>query len=506
MTTTLPAATGFLAAASQDTEIALRPTFAAQGSRTVVRENRGRQHLHIVLLHGAAPDGSLARRGDTAVLLAGELYNQADLHSLLPDGFGASGDADLVLALLDSYGVHAFRLLNGRFAVFAVAGNRALLATDHAGTVPLYVTARPGQVTAATEAKSLAGTSGTGGLAGTRPMYALPGVCQLKAGVVLEIDIVGGMTDVHHTWKPPLGRRILPEADATDLVRDALRRGVRARTGTDTPLVVISGGIDSSSIAALAVEAADGRTIDTLAMGTERHNEFPEAGLVANHLSTRHREIVVSTADLLARLPHTVWAAETTNVDIVEYLLPLTVLYLRADETSRRILTGYGADIPLGGMHREGRLHALETAVSHDMATFDGLNEMTPVLSAVGGHWSTHPFWDREVLDALTSLEAGLKHRHGRDKWVLRTAMADFLPHPTVIRPKLGVHEGSGTTAAFSALLVDAGVPASHLRHAKHLVLQTLFRRVVANGEHPDAVDLADVVDKVAGRQSQSVS
>lgn len=506
MVTTLPAATGFLAVASPDSGVALRPTFAARGSRTVVRESNGSQHLYAVLLHGGAvPDGSLARRGGTAVLLAGELYNQEELSSLLPDDAGADSDVHLVLALLDRYGAPAFRLLNGRFAVVAMVGNRVLLATDHAGSVPLYATARPGQVAAATEAKSLAGTSGVGVPPGARALAALPGVCQLRAGVVLEIDIAKGTTDVHHTWRPPLERRILPEGEATDLVRDTLRRAVRARTGTDTPLVVISGGIDSSSVAALAVEAAGGATIDTLAMGSEQDNEFPEARTVAEHLATRHREIVVPTADLLAQLPHAVWAAETTNVDIIEYLLPLTALYLRVGDTPRRILTGYGADIPLGGMHREGRLAALEQAVSHDMATFDGLNEMTPVLSAVGGHWSTHPFWDRAVLAVLTSLEAGLKHRHGRDKWVLRTAMADLLPAATVTRPKLGVHEGSGTTAAFSALLVGAGVPPSQLREVKHLVLQALFRRVVANGEHPDAVDLAKIVDEVAGMQRQSI-
>ncbi|WP_027660177.1 asparagine synthase-related protein [Salinispora fenicalii] len=515
MVTTLPAATGFLAVASPDSGVALRPAFAAQGSRTVVRESNGRQHLYAVLLHaGAVPDGSVARRGGTAVLLAGELYNQPDLCSLLPDGAAADSDVHLVLALLDRYGVSAFRLLNGRFAVVAMLGNRVLLATDHAGSVPLYVTARPGQVAAATEAKSLAGTAGVGvppgarslaALPGARSLAALPGVCQLRAGMVLEIDVAKGATDVHRTWRPPLERRILPEGEATDLVRDTLRHAVRARTGTDTPLVVISGGIDSSSVAALTVEAAGGATIDTLAMGSEHDNEFPEARTVAEHLATRHSEIIVPTADLLAQLPYAVWAAETTNVDIIEYLLPLTALYLRVGDTPRRILTGYGADIPLGGMHREGRLPALEQAVSHDMATFDGLNEMTPVLSAVGGHWSTHPFWDREVLAVLTSLEAGLKHRYGRDKWVLRTAMADLLPATTVNRPKLGVHEGSGTTAAFSALLVSAGVPPSQLREAKYLVLQALFRRVVANGEHPDAVDFAKTVDEVAGMQRRSV-
>ena len=149
-------------------------------------------------------------------------------------------------------------------------------------------------------------------------------------------------------------------------------------------------------------------------------------------------------------------------------------------------------------MHRENRLPALDTALAHDMATFDGLNEMTPVLSGIAGHWSTHPFWDREVLDLLVSLESGLKRRHGRDKWVLREAMTDLLPRETVTRPKLGVHEGSGTTSSFSRLLTDAGVPGDRVHRAKELVVQHLFDRVVVDGRHPDEVATADVVRLVA--------
>nr|WP_224059399.1 asparagine synthase C-terminal domain-containing protein [Streptomyces kanamyceticus] len=474
------------------------PVFAARGSRATWQERAADLTLHAVLLHSGAPDEACARARGRTLVFAGELYNRDALHRLLPPGRALPGtDAALVSALFDVYDLHVFRLLNGRFAALVTESGRALLATDHVGSVPLYVRVAPGRVLAATEAKALRDAP-PGRPVPARPVRRKTGTHQVPAGTVLDIEVATGKCVPHRTWAPPLARRILPEEEATDTVRRAVERAVRTRAGGSTPLVVLSGGIDSSAVAALAARRS-AKPIDTVSMGTDAADEFPQARVVARHIGSAHREITVPIAELLRWLPHTVWAAECLDPDIVEYLLPLTALYLRIGGPGRRVLTGYGADIPLGGMHRENRLPRLDTAVCHDMDTFDGLNEMSPTLSAVGGHWTTHPYWDRDVLDVLVSLEAGLKRRHGQDKWVLRAAMSDVLPHEVVVRPKLGVHEGSGTSASFSRLLVDAGAPRERVREAKRLVVREVFDQVVVGGRHPDDVAIDSVVDAVLG-------
>ncbi|MEV5980925.1 asparagine synthase-related protein [Streptomyces sp. NPDC052114] len=508
MEANLPAAIGFLAEVRKDGARPLEPVFAARGSLVRWHERTADHSLRTVLVHSGAPDEAYARDGGRTLVLAGELYNQNELLGLLPGRVLPGSDAALVVALFDVYGVHAFRLLNGRFAALLADRGRAVLATDHAGSVPLYVSVAPGQVLVATEAKALRAAPRGRPVPEGRPVRRRPGTHQVPAGTVLDIEVSTGTCVPHRTWTPPLARRILPEDEAVDVVRRALERAVRARTGTGTPLVVLSGGIDSSAVAALAAGRSAG-PVDTVSMGTDEADEFPQARVVARHIGSVHREITVPTADLLRGLPHAVWAAECLDPDVVEYLLPLTALYLRLGDTGgggdagRRILTGYGADIPLGGMHRENRLPQLDTAVCHDMDTFDGLNEMTPTLSTMAGHWSTHPYWDRDVLDVLVSLEAGLKRRHGRDKWVLRAALGDVLPHEVVVRPKLGVHEGSGTTSAFSRLLTDAGVPQSQVHQAKRLVVEEIFDQVVVGGRHPDEVAVDAVVEQVAGRPAR---
>ncbi|MFI6645405.1 asparagine synthase-related protein [Streptomyces sp. NPDC050504] len=505
MATNLPAATGFLAEVRRDGARPLEPVFAARGSLARWHERTADRSLHIALVHSGAPDEACARDRGRTLVFAGELYNQEDLIGLLPGRVLPGSDAALVVALFDVYGIHAFRLLNGRFAALLTDHGHVVLATDHAGSVPLYVFVAPGKVLAATEAKALRAAPQGRPVPEGRPVRRRPGTHQVPAGSVLDIEVSTGTCVPHRTWTPPLARRILPEDEAVGTVRRTLERAVRARTGAGTPLVVLSGGIDSSAVAVLAVGRSAG-PIDTVSMGTDEADEFPQARVVARHIGSVHREITVPTSDLLRGLPHAVWAAECLDPDVIEYLLPLTALYLRlggttgGDGTGRRILTGYGADIPLGGMHRENRLPQLDTAVCHDMDTFDGLNEMTPTLSAIAGHWSTHPYWDRDVLDVLVSLEAGLKRRHGRDKWVLRAALGDVLPHEVVVRPKIGVHEGSGTTSSFSRLLTDAGIPQDRVHDAKRLVVEEIFDQVVVDGRHPDDVALDTVVERVADR------
>ncbi|MFF9687580.1 asparagine synthase-related protein [Streptomyces sp. NPDC014623] len=508
MAHTFPAATGFLVSAQQGGDQVPGPVFATRGAHETVAEALRTQTLNAVLVHSGSAGDAMARSGDTALVLAGELYNREELLTLLPAGTGVRTDAQLLLALLGVYDLHAFRLLNGRFAAAAALGDRVLLATDHAGSVPLYTLTAPGRVLAATEIKALVPATVTTPPSGrpvteARRVRRVPGVHQVPAGTVLDIDVRTGTAVPSRTWTPPVSRRIVPEAEATTAVREALERAVRARTGGTTPLVVLSGGIDSSGVAALAAAHTDG-PLDTLSMGTDTSDEFAEARVVATHLGSAHREITVPTADLLGQLPYAIWASESVDPDIIEYLLPLTALYRALDGPPRRILTGYGADIPLAGMHREDRLPQLDTAVAFDMATFDGLNEMTPVLSGIQGHWSTHPYWDREVLDLLVSLEAGLKRRYGRDKWVLREAMSSLLPQETVTRPKLGVHEGSGTTSSFSLLLMDAGIPDTDIHRAKSLVVREIFDRVVVEGLPPAEVSTADSVHQVAARLKET--
>jgi (carboxyethyl)arginine beta-lactam-synthase len=234
--------------------------------------------------------------------------------------------------------------------------------------------------------------------------------------------------------------------------------------------------------------------IQTISLGTDAGNEYDAARLVAEHVGTDHHEIFESSETVVTRLPWAIAAAEITDPDVIEYLLPLVALYQQLAEP-RRIITGYGADIPLGGMYRTvADLHQIDELIVADLAGVDGLNEMSPLLSGLAGHWSTHPFWDRNVLDILLSAEPGLKRRNDMDKWILRESVRDLLPQLTVNRPKLGVHEGSGTTSTWTLMLEKFGAPAERIGALKQQVSEAIYDLVVVQGVDPDQVATLEVM------------
>ncbi len=443
------------------------------------------------------------------VLLAGELYHRAALREAIgPAASGVSTDAELLLACWLRYGGPGLRLLNGRFAAVVTEGTAAVIATDHAGTVPLYLRRGVDGIEVATEAKALAGGA-VGRIPAAHPprtgsVAGLAGVRRVRAGVALTVMVGRPAAHAVATWRPPEHRVTWTEAKAVRRVSAVLNDAVRERLDSGPVTVPLSGGLDSSSVAVLARGA--GAVVETISLGTDAGDEFAAARIVAEHLGVRHREFQVRGVDLLRQLPWAVAAAEITDAEVLEYLLPLVVLYRAVPGTGRRVLTGYGADIPLGGMHRATiRLACLDQVIATDMQGFDGLNEMSSVLGGLAGHWTTHPFWDRAVLDVLVALEPGLKRRHGQDKWVLREAMSDMLPEATVTRPKLGIHEGSGATSVWTALLRDSGVAERDVPAAKNAMATAIHRRVVAQAQPPDAVSFDDVLREVTAKPALAV-
>jgi (carboxyethyl)arginine beta-lactam-synthase len=477
------------------------PQFLYQGRRSAISWQG--KHLTVSgwAVQGSEQPVQLAEDGDCCVVLSGELYHSERLAEFCATD-ELDSDAAVLLSLWQRYGPGAARLLNGRFAAVVVHGQQASVLSDHAGGVPVFLASTEDGLAVSTEAKVLAGRTkvlpppSVAGL--TRPIAGLPSVCQARGASVLRIDLASGqpagsrqLTGLR-TWIAPEHRDILDPALAPGLLRRVLGDAVSARTAGHNTMV-LSGGIDSSAVVALASQAGAG--LETISLGTDAGNEFGAARLVAEHLGTEHHEVFESSETVVDRLPWAVAAAEITDPDVIEYLLPLVALYQRLDGAPRRILTGYGADIPLGGMYRTVQdWSELDQLIVADVAGVDGLNEMTPLLSGLAGHWSTHPYWDREVLDVLLRTEPGLKRRGRMDKWVLREAVRDLLPAETVNRPKLGVHEGSGTTSTWTLLLEQMGAAPDQIAELKHQICQQIYQQVVVRALPPEQVSSNEIM------------
>jgi asparagine synthase (glutamine-hydrolysing) len=243
----------------------------------------------------------------------GEIYNHEALRSELESRghlFQSShSDTEVLLHGWREWGAALLERLNGMWA-FALVDRRRdtlVLSRDRFGQKPLYYAERPGCFVFASELAALTrhpevsrGLSREGMLKYyaygfiPAPHSMLEGVSKLEPGGLIEVPLRGGAALVSRWWEFRIEPETTPRShdDLADELRDRLERAVARRMVADVPVgVFLSGGIDSSAVAALARHGPHGDQLRTYAIGFEdpSFDESRWATRVALHLGTRHR-------------------------------------------------------------------------------------------------------------------------------------------------------------------------------------------------------------------------
>jgi asparagine synthase (glutamine-hydrolysing) len=240
------------------------------------------------------------------------------------------------------------------------------------------------------------------------------------------------------------------------------------RLMSDVPVgAFLSGGLDSSLIAALARKHVD--TLHTFSVGIEGSRDLAAARRVARHLDTIHHEYVLTQEEILARLPEIVHSLESFDQDLVRSAIPCYFTSRLAAQEVKVILTGEGADELFAGytyyrgivddetLHRE--LHRSVSSL-HNI-NLQRVDRLTMAHSIAG----RVPFLDLELIDLAQRIPARMKLKKGPDeslveKWILRKAFEDLLPREIVWRRKEQFDEGSGAVDILSVGL-DGFLPAN---------------------------------------------
>lgn len=329
------------------------------GSRVVTRPAVSLGHTALPLCHGAVPQPFTTASGRFTLVLNGELYGleqlRARLRALGFDG-AARSDTEVLAALVEAEGVHAFDGVEGMFAAVAVdhEHREVLLARDRRGKKPLFVAdlgpaaGWPRLVTASELTTVLLhpdvppdlDAQVLGHYLAVRsvpaPATALAHVAQVPPGTVLRVT--AGGTTTH---------RIAAPADDTaprPLVA-ALAAAVHERvTSTSGPVgVLLSGGVDSAVVAALASRVAVPRpTAYTARFAGSHVDEGDAAAVVCARLGLPHRERVLTLDDLAAEAHLVLDGLDQPLAD--PSLLPLRLVAQTAAQDVRVVLTGDGAD------------------------------------------------------------------------------------------------------------------------------------------------------------------
>jgi asparagine synthase (glutamine-hydrolysing) len=267
----------------------------------------------------------------------GEIFNFQELREELEGRgcqFRSLGDTEVLLAGYREWGEKVIERLRGMFA-FALwdpARQTLLVARDRLGIKPLYYAALPGRFVFASELRALLASGlvarelDVTGLdtflkfgAVQEPATMLRGVRLLPAGCLLRWS--EGRFHIERYWDLP--RAALPlngdaqaRAERIEALREELDAAVRLRLVSDVPLgVFLSGGLDSTVLAAIAARHCSRLKTFTVTFAEEQFAEGMKARQVARLLGTEHHEITISQGDLLPTLPAAIAAMDQPTVD-----------------------------------------------------------------------------------------------------------------------------------------------------------------------------------------------
>ncbi len=301
----------------------------------------------------------------------GEIYNHGELRTRLEASghrFQSKSDTETIVHLYEEYEEECVLHLRGMFAFALWDSNKRqlFLARDRLGIKPLYylpskktflfaseikaLLAHPG-VTAEFNRETLPEFLAFGYLAGTRTFF--DGIRKLAPGHTAVLEQSGKLR-IEQYWDPPQegDSESRPASYYVDGYRDLLKQAVQSHLMSDVPLgVFLSGGIDSSAIAALMTDIRRA-PIETFSVGysEQAHSELPYARLMAEQLRSSHHEVRISRKDFFDALPKLIWHEDEPLV--WPSSVSLYFVARLAQEHVKVVLTGEGSDETLAGYTR----------------------------------------------------------------------------------------------------------------------------------------------------------
>jgi asparagine synthase (glutamine-hydrolysing) len=301
--------------------------------------------------------------GTLHVVQNGEIYNYRELRGELERAghrFRTQGDTEVLLHLYEERGDRFAERLRGMFAIaiWDARQRRLVLARDRFGIKPLYYRAADNELAFASELRALPrGEIDLDALEAFLAFNSIPApltifrkISKLPPGHLLIWE--DGRVELRRFARPaPLEElREDEEAELVEELRSRLRDSVRAHLVSDVPVgVLLSGGVDSAFLAALAAEESS-ETLRTFSIGFEERSfdELAGARLVAERYGTQHRELVLRP-DAALLLPALADAFDEPFAD--SSALPTYLVSQLAASDVKVALSGEGGDELFGGYY-----------------------------------------------------------------------------------------------------------------------------------------------------------
>lgn len=383
----------------------------------------------------------------------GEIYNHQDIRRKYAGKyqFQTGSDCEVILALYRDKGIDFLEDLNGifAFALYDQVKDEFIIARDPIGVIPLYIGYdSDGTVYCASELKALEGFC-------ERYEPFLPGhYFYSKEGKMKRW--------YKRDWETYAN---VEKNNASSVqIKEALEDAVRRQLMSDVPYgVLLSGGLDSSVISAVAKKYASRRIetggkkdawwpqLHSFAVGLKGAPDLEKARIVANHIGTIHHEINYTVQEGLDAVRDVIYYIETYDVTTVRASTPMYLLARVIKSMGiKMVLSGEGADEIFGGylyFHKAPTPQAFHDETVRKLSRlyqYDCLRANKSL--AAWGVEGRVPFLDKEFLDVAmrTNPEAKMCPGHTIEKKILREAFSDMLPESVAWRQKEQFSDGVG--------------------------------------------------------------
>jgi asparagine synthase (glutamine-hydrolysing) len=383
----------------------------------------------------------------------GEIYNHREIRKQYAGRyeFQTGSDCEVILALYRDKGIDFLEDLNGiyAFALYDEEKDDFLIARDPIGVIPLYIGRdKDGKVYCASELK------------------ALEGFCDEYEPFLPGHYYIGSEGKMKRWYKRDwMDYDAVKDngGNATD-IRAALDEAVKRQLMSDVPYgVLLSGGLDSSVISALAKQYASKRIetdsrqdawwpqLHSFAVGLKGAPDLAKAREVAEHIGTVHHEINYTIQEGLDAVRDVIYFIETYDVTTVRASTPMYLLARVIKSMGiKMVLSGEGADEVFGGylyFHKAPNAKAFHEETVRKLSKlhlYDCLRANKSL--AAWGVEGRVPFLDKDFLDVAMRLNPELKMCPGKtiEKKIVREAFADLLPESVAWRQKEQFSDGVG--------------------------------------------------------------
>ena len=383
----------------------------------------------------------------------GEIYNHRDIRARYAKkyDFQTGSDCEVILALYRDKGIGFLEDLNGifAFALYDEEKDEFLIARDPIGVIPLYIGKDPdGKIYIASELKALEGFCKT-----YEPF--MPGHYFYSKEGCMKRWYTRDWMEYEAVKDNP--------ASSTE-VHTALEDAVQRQLMSDVPYgVLLSGGLDSSVISAIAKKYAAKRIetngaseawwpqLHSFAIGLKDAPDLAKARQVAEYIGTVHHEINYTLQEGIDALRDVIYFIETYDVTTVRASTPMYLLARVIKSMGiKMVLSGEGADEIFGGylyFHKAPTPQAFHEETVRKLSKlhlYDCLRANKSL--AAWGVEGRVPFLDKEFLDVAMRLNPAAKMCPGKEieKKIVREAFADMLPESVTWRQKEQFSDGVG--------------------------------------------------------------